>query len=329
MRGSMSKVTAHEILADLARVRAELGRTPNRIEYGAKGNFSGVLVTATFGSYALMIKLSGLQYSTKGRRDKQEIRKEVFAATLKEAADRKPVAQPPKIYNHILVWSDRHKPYHHPDTNTFLISLNRKYKFDLVIDIGDGEDFHGMSFHDTDVDTLSSGHELRAAIDSNKELYAEFPIVMACESNHSSMVYRKGKHHGFPRHVLKSYRDVLEAPEEWTWHHEIVVQMSNGKKCLFAHGYSSNVLQASQKRGMSCVQGHYHSKMGIQYWQNADGLHFAAQTGCMIDDAAYAFAYNKLGLDRPILGCLRIESGVPHILPMFLDSKGRWIGIIP
>jgi len=325
-----SKVTAQEIVADVMRVREALGRVPSRVEYPRHGGkFPGSLITEIFGSYALMLKASGLQYSVKGKRSKQEIRREVFSATKTEAAERAPVAVPPALYRNILVISDRHQPYAHQDANAFLIALNRKYGFDLVIDIGDGEDFHALSFHDSDGDLPSAGHELRAAIEGNKPLYAEFPKMMICESNHSSMVWRKGKHHGFPRHVLKSYREVLEAPEGWTWHHEIVVQMSNGKKCLFAHGYSSNVLSASQKRGLSCVQGHFHSKMGVQYWSNVDGVHFAAQTGCLIDDNSFAFAYNKLGLDRPLLGCLRIENGVPHILPMFLDKNGRWTGIIP
>lgn len=324
----MNKKLVHEIASDYQRVAAELGHAPYRDEYLIHGAFSKHTIISVFGGWTQFLQASGLQYG-RGKVDRQEIRKEVHEHLVKEAEERKPLAQPPAIYSQILVWSDRHKPYGHPDTNAFLIALNRKYKPDLVIDIGDGEDFHGMSFHDTDVDLLSAGHELRGVIESNRELYADFPKVMACDSNHSSLVFRKGKHHGFPRHVLKSYREILEAPEGWTWHHEIIVQMSNGKKCLFAHGYSSNVLMASQKRGISVVQGHYHSKFGIQYWGNADGMYFAAQTGCLIDDASFAFAYNKLQLERPLLGCLRIDAGIPHLLPMHLDDRGRWNGVVP
>lgn len=296
------------------------------MEYQRLGKFSGEQVTRTFGSYALFVKCSGLDYTSNKKPNQGEIRKRVFESNKSQVS---PVVKPPAIYNHIFVWSDRHNPYGHPDTVDFLIAINRKYKFDLVIDIGDGEDFHAMSFHDSDSDLPSAGFELRQAIKCNERLYKEFPVVMACESNHSSMVWRRGKHHGFPRHVLKSYRDVLEAPEGWTWHHEIVVQMSDGKRCLFAHGYSANVLAASRQRGMSIVQGHHHSKFGVQWWANADGVHFAAQVGCLIDDSAYAFTYNKLVLDRPILGCMRIERGIPHMLPMGLRGDGRWDGLVP
>lgn len=324
----MSKSSVQEMVQDLFKVREQLGRVPTRMEYQRLGRFQGALITQTFGSYHLFVKVSGLEY-TGGKKNASEIRRAVHEHVLKEAKAASPVLQPPAVYNHIIVIGDRHNPYGHSDANDFLIALNKKYNFDLVIDIGDGEDFAALSFHDTDTDLPSAGHELGLAIAKNKELYPHFPKVMACESNHSSMVWRKGKHHGFPRHVLKSYRDVLEAPEGWTWHHEIVVQMSDGRKCLFAHGYSSNVLAASQKRGMSCVQGHYHSKFGIQYWSNAEGTHFAAQTGCLIDDSSMAFAYNKLTLDRPLLGSLRIERGVPHLLPMVLDRGGRWNGVVP
>lgn len=327
----MSKPLLDSMIQKLMQIRQELGRIPSRPEFLKLSGYTTaqILLACNNQGFHRLLELSGLKYAAKGKRTNQEIRKEVFSATKAEAEKRTPVATPPAIYRNILVISDRHQPYAHKDANDFLIALNRKYEFDLVIDIGDAEDFHALSFHDSDSDLPSAGHELRAAIEGHKPLYAEFPKMMICESNHSSMIWRKGKHHGFPRHVLKPYREVLEAPEGWTWHHEIVVQMSNGKKCLFAHSYSSNVLQASQKRGMSCVQGHHHSKMGVQYWSNADGVHFAAQTGCLIDDNSFAFSYNKLGLDRPLLGCLRIENGVPHALPMFLDSSGRWNKKVP
>lgn len=325
---------AQLLVQDLLRVRSEIGRLPSRDQYIQLGKYPKSAIVESFGSWTLFIQASGLQYSAKGKRDKQEIRKEAFEYLKKEVQSRSLLASPPSQYRHIFVWSDRHKPYHHIDSVPFLIAIKGKYEslgkpFDLVIDPGDGEDFHALSFHDSDPDLLAAGHELEAVIEANQPLYKAFPEVMICESNHGSLVFRKGKHHGIPRHVLKSYAEVIKAPPGWSWHHEIIVQMSNGQKCLFHHGYSSNTLLASQKRGMSIVQGHFHSKFGIQYWANATGTYFAAQVGCLINDASLAFAYNKLTLERPLLGCLRIEEGVPHLLPMLLDKHGRWTGFVP
>ena len=47
--------------------------------------------------------------------------------------------------------------------------------------------------------------------------------------------------------------------------------------------------------------------------------------GCLIDDKALAFEYNKTTVGRPIIGCGIIIEGQPMLIPMILDKKGRWI----
>ena len=54
----------------------------------------------------------------------------------------------------ILIISDTHIPYHHPDLIPFLKDLKEIYKPDRVIHIGDEVDKHAMSFHDSDPDRL-------------------------------------------------------------------------------------------------------------------------------------------------------------------------------
>lgn len=325
----MAKGLAHLIVADYLKLSAELNRPVPQDYYFQKGMYSKRNVDSTFGGWLQLVQAAGYHIPQVKKLDKEEIRKKSYEHLKGEVKEKKPLAIPPKLYRHIFVWSDAHFPYQHQDCVSFLIAINKKYNFDLVVDIGDAEDFHALSFHDKNVDLFSAGHELQEVIKMKQDLYKEFPNVMICESNHSSLVFRKGLHHGFPRHVLKSYKDILEAPIGWTWHHEIIVQMSNGEKCLFHHGYSANTLLASQKRGMSLIQGHFHSRFGIQYWANSTTQYFAAQTGCLIDDTKMAFAYNKLTIERPILGCLRIENGTPHLLPMYLNNYGRWNGVVP
>ena len=58
----------------------------------------------------------------------------------------------------ILVISDTHCPYHHPDLISFLKTIKKKYKPDRVIHIGDEVDSHAISFHDSDPDLYSAGY---------------------------------------------------------------------------------------------------------------------------------------------------------------------------
>lgn len=226
----------------------------------------------------------------------------------------------------ILVISDQHFPFNHPDCIPFLRKLKAKYKPDRVINIGDELDNHSISFHDHDPDLLSPSDELEKSIKRIKYLYKEFPAMDLLESNHGSLVYRKAKTMGLPAHVFKSYREIIGAPRGWNWHFDLTLKMSNGQYCYFHHGKSSNGLKLSQAMGMCTVQGHFHNSFGIQYWGNPLGLYWSMQVGCLIDNKSLAFAYNKTTMLRPVIGTGVIINGHPKLEPMVLNNKGRWIG---
>jgi len=195
-----------------------------------------------------------------------------------------------------------------------------------VINIGDELDYHAISFHDHDPDLMSPSDELKTAIARMQPLFKLFPEMDLLESNHGSLVYRKGKTHGLPRHVFKSYREVLGAPEGWKWQPDLTLMASNGQYIYFCHGRLSDGLRLSQSMGMSVVQGHFHESFEVRYWGNSLGLYWSMKVGCLIENDSLAFAYNKLNLKRPVIGCAVILNGLPVLMPMILDSNGRWIG---
>ena len=226
----------------------------------------------------------------------------------------------------VLAISDMHKPFGHPDTVAFLKEIKNTHKPDRVICMGDEADKHAISFHNHDPDLLSPSDELELAIKRLQPIYKLFPKCDVLESNHGSLVYRRGKAFGLPRHVFKSYREVLEAPREWKWHMDLTIKLSDGNKCFFHHGKSSAVGKLSQSLGMNVVCGHFHEQFYIHYWANPNGLFWEMQTGCLINDKSLAFAYNNNNLKRPLIGTGIIIEGQPKLLPMILDKHGRWIG---
>lgn len=322
-----AKGIASEIVQDLMLVRQELGRVPSRVEYQEKGRFKTPIILEVFGSYHLLVKASGLEY-LKGKRDKQEIRKKVFEAVRQETELRR-IPTPPKLAKNLLIIPDLHAPYHHPDAIDFLTELHKVHKFDTVVCTGDEIDAHALSFHTHDPDLLSPGHELEAAIKALEPLYKLFPDVDVAESNHGALVFRRGKHFGLPRHVLKSYAEVLNAPVGWKWSHEINLQMSDGKRLMIHHAYSANVLRESQKRGISLCFGHHHSKFSIEYWETYEGLFWAAFASSLADGNALAAEYGKNFSSRPINGVIRVENGIPELIPLLKDKYGRWTGKLP
>lgn len=227
----------------------------------------------------------------------------------------------------VLIIPDLHFPYCHPDSLDFLHKLKVKLNPTRVICLGDELDYHALSFHDHDPDLDSSGKELVLSLGYIDTLHELFPKMDLLDSNHGSMAYRKQKHHGMPRHLLKSYNEVLCVPkEDWEWHNQLVITLPNGEDVLIGHFFGSDVLKASVALGMSIIQGHAHSQFELRYWQNHKGLHFAITSACLIDDKSLAFAYNKLQIKRPIMGATFIEDSHPYLIPMLVDKNNRWTG---
>lgn len=189
-------------------------------------------------------------------------------------------------------------------------------------------DKHAMSFHDSDPDLPSAGDELEEAIAYLEDLYQLFPEMHLVDSNHGSMHYRKGKHHGIPRKYLRDYGDILEAPKGWVWSHELNVNCG-GNPVRVKHQFGKDVLKAAEQAGRCLMGGHFHEDFYVKYSANSDRLIWAATAGCLVDDSSLAFAYNNTNLKRPILGCMMVINGYPQLVPMILEKGGRWCQWIP
>lgn len=225
----------------------------------------------------------------------------------------------------ILVISDLHCPYQHPDVHAFLKAVKKKFKPDNVVCIGDEVDFHALSYHEHNPDLPSAGDELKKAIEALKPIYKLFPKVTVVESNHGSMVLRKSITAGIPMKAVKSYNDVLDAPRGWKWVFDTTLNTEMGP-VYFCHGKAGAPGRLASQYGMSTVQGHFHEKSQINYISTPEKLMFDAHTGCLADDKSLALGYNKVNPKRPIVSLLVILDGVPQIVPMLLKRGGRWTG---
>jgi hypothetical protein len=230
-----------------------------------------------------------------------------------------------KLTKRLLVISDMHMPYSHPDTVKFLGALKDKYSFDNVVCIGDEVDHHAISFHDSDPDLPSAGEELKQAIKGLKPIYKMFPNVTIVESNHGSLVYRKALAGGLPKAVFKDYGDILDAPKGWKWVFDHKVNTPLGPIYL-CHGKTGSPGKLASSYGCSTIQGHFHEKAQITYISTPERLMFDAHTGCLADDKSLALGYNKINPKRPIVSVIIVIEGIPQIVPMVLNTKGRWVG---
>lgn len=232
----------------------------------------------------------------------------------------------PEVAERILVIGDLHAPYHHPDTIEFLVSVRNSFRPDLVVQIGDELDYHAMSFHESDPNLDAAGPELERGKLFLSELHREFPQMLLVHSNHGSMTYRRAKHSGIPVQMLRRYRDVAfpdHGAPGWSWAFGWRIRTRLGI-VLFKHQTPSAVSNAAHE-GCSVVVGHQHGQFGVDWAASSSRLYYGANTGCLIDKDALAFAYGKNSQNKPIIGCLMIVDGMPTPIPMVLDDTGRWV----
>ena len=229
----------------------------------------------------------------------------------------------------ILIISDLHAPYNHKDALPFLFALQKKYKFTRIISIGDEIDNHSVSFHDSDPNLASPKHELEAAKKVLAKLHKEFPVMDIISSNHGDLYERKLRHHGLPENILRSRNEIYGVGSGWKFHRELVLDMPNGDEVLFHHGIESTAVNAAIHRGMSLVQGHYHTKFEIAYYRNSKTLGWGMTVGCLIDRESLAMLYAREAKKMQLIGCGCIIDSQPRLLPMKLNSKGRWTHDVP
>lgn len=233
----------------------------------------------------------------------------------------------PAVAHSILVIPDQHIPYHHRDMLPFLKAVSDAFNPDLVVNLGDELDHHALSFHDSDPNLDSAGSELEKAKPTLEALHDAFPNMLVCHSNHGSMHYRKAKAHGLPVQYIKKYRDVL-FPEHgapgWSWAEGWRIQTPMGV-VMFKH-QSAGILGDAAHNQCNLVVGHSHGYFSVEYAASSAHLYYGVFSGCLIDKDALAFAYGKHTRNKPIIGCTVILEGRPMLIPMVLDTDGRWIG---
>ena len=177
-----------------------------------------------------------------------------------------------KGYSSVLVISDLHCPWEHPDAFEFLKALKKKIKPEFILNLGDEADAHALSFHDTDSDLMSAGDGLIATKEKLQELEKIFPEMTLLHSNHSSLIYRRALKHGMPRAYLKHYNEFLEIGPGWQWVDDINFKVSDGSEVFATHGISADGLKLAMQYGKNVIKGHFHSKFNIQYFSNPDNL---------------------------------------------------------
>lgn len=210
----------------------------------------------------------------------------------------------------VLVIGDIHSPCEHPGYLPFCRDLRDKYKTDQVVFIGDIVDWHAVSFHDRNPAGPGPLDEYAKAKAAVQKWHRAFPTARVCIGNHDERVVRLAESVNIPSEFVKTYKDTWGTPG-WKWDMEHIID-----DVYYFHGTGNGgthpAFNAMGKMLMSVVMGHIHSAAGIKWKANPQRRIFGMDTGCGVDDRAYAFAYGRHAKQRSILGAGVVIDGVPY-----------------
>ena len=212
----------------------------------------------------------------------------------------------------VLIIGDLHAPFIIDKYLEHCKNIQKKWKTDKTVFIGDIIDSHFSSFHVTDPDGWGGANELEYAVNQLKDWYKAFPDATVILGNHDRIVTRKAKMANIPSKWIKDFNTVLETPN-WEW--KITDEIDN---VLYMHGEGGSARSMLKHYGQSIVQGHRHTEFYSEYYFGPQSSNFAMQVGCGVDRNAYALEYAR-AFKHQSIGCgVVIDGAEAYLEPMRL-----------
>ena len=211
----------------------------------------------------------------------------------------------------ILVLGDLHIPWVEIECLKAAHAFNRKYKADLVIQMGDLIDAKAWSRYPKDPDDLSPHHEWEATEIGIDKLHKLFPELTILSGNHDRRPMMRAFEAGIPKKLVRALDTYFDHPG-WKWH--MGPNPFEADKIAFVHGdeMAGNAWQKAKNLGQSLVQGHDHMAY-LHYINTFNRQTFAMSVGCMMDAVSIAARYAAKNPSKMWLGWATITDGEPHL----------------
>lgn len=211
-----------------------------------------------------------------------------------------------------LVIGDLHCPADHTDYLAFCKKMQKKYKTNQTVFIGDIVDHEAISFHDKNPELPGAKDEYIFAKEHVKNWYKAFSNASVCIGNHDARIYRKAAKTGIPPFYIAEFKNIYETPN-WTWDHTFSFD-----GVYYAHGDGwggqTPAFNAAKAMLQSVVCGHHHSLASIQWIKGPTTMYFGMSVGCGVDQAHPAMTYSKPHLKKAILSCgIVIDGNQPYL----------------
>ncbi len=290
----------HEAVQELKRVAATIRHVPTRNFWrnSKPSRISADTIIKLFGTWAQAIQAAGISPGPH----------------VPSAPHLGPIATVTNPGNYLII-SDTQMPFENPKALSFCAYLKSHFKIpdDNVLHAGDELDEYFASLYKKDPNARHTPtSELMESIEKMRQWYDVFPKCKVAISNHGVRWWTRAQEADIPDMLLRTYRDVIEAPVGWQWARRWDIDASR-KPFTLIHGmgYSgqNGHRTAAIDLGRSVAIGHLHSHAGTAQITTEGRSIWGMNTGCLIAPEEYAFHYGLDSRFKPSLGCGIVVNG--------------------
>ena len=214
----------------------------------------------------------------------------------------------------VLVIGDLHLPADVKGYFSFCKDMQKKYRCNKTIFIGDILDNEAISFHDKNPELPGAAEELRLSSIKLKKWHDGFKEAEVIIGNHDARIFRKAFKTGIPTSYIKQYSEVYNTPK-WKWRYDYVID-----DVYYVHGDkwtgATPSFTAARSMMRSVVSGHSHSVCGINFIQGAQKTKriFGMNVGSGVDESHPSMLYSAPHLKKAIISCgIIIDGQHPYI----------------
>lgn len=313
----------HDLIADLKRVKAELGRIPTRAEYLKLGKF-GHRYEAHFGLWAQFVMAAGevpARASTKGKEIKFDDIREVVGEFIESKPKREiicpSVSFTPSNFR-CLVLGDIHFPWASMDALAMVYAIAEMIKPTHIVQIGDIADFFAYSKFPRTMNTYSPQAET--------ELYYEMASTMwhklKAIAKDAECYQLKGNHgdRAFKRMIEKApeLEHMVDFDKWFTFPGVNLVSDSRQELMIndiaFIHGYKTQLGAHRDHMLKNVVCGHSH--LGGVSYRNMDGkILWELNAGYLGCADSKALSYTAQRSVKWTLGVGLVDDWGPRFIP--------------
>ena len=220
--------------------------------------------------------------------------------------------------NRVLVIGDLHLPCERDGYLDFCLAIQKKYKTNRTVFIGDVLEHSVISFHDKHPDAPGAKQEYAMMKERLDVWHGHFPNSKVCIGSHDERPSRLARSVNMPPDIyLKSYNEVW-GTNTWEWDFQFKI---DDVTYMHGTGYGGKYpyANASHNLGMSVVMGHLHATAGIYWNVSSEKRWFGMSVGCGVDDKTYAFEYAKHCRKKSVISCGVVDNGHPYLELMYLE----------